>query len=106
VVRFIAEIGSNHNRSRERCLELVDAAAQAGCRAVKLQVFRIEDLFAREALEHHPELAARRAWEFPLELLRPVRERCEEHRIELGATRSSSMSTSSRSPPTSCSGTS
>jgi sialic acid synthase SpsE len=86
VARFIAEIGSNHNRDRERCLELVDAAAAAGCGAVKLQVFRVEDLFAREALAREPALRARRAWEFPLELLDPVRERCEALGVELGAT--------------------
>jgi sialic acid synthase SpsE len=86
VVRFIAEIGSNHNQSRERCLELVDAGAATGCRAVKLQVFRVEDLFAPEALARHPELTTRRAWEFPLELLDAVRERCDARGVELGAT--------------------
>jgi sialic acid synthase SpsE len=86
VARFIAEIGSNHNRERERCLALVDAAAAAGCEAVKLQVFRVRDLFAGEALARHPELSARSAWEFPLELLDPIRERCDEHGMLLGAT--------------------
>jgi sialic acid synthase SpsE len=86
VTRFIAEIGSNHNRERERCLALVDAAAAAGCGAVKLQVFRVQDLFAAEALARNPALAARRAWELPLELLEPVRRRCVEHGLELGAT--------------------
>jgi len=86
VTRFIAEIGSNHNAHRERCLALVDAAAWAGCGAVKLQVFRVEDLFAPQALQAHPELARRRAWELPLELLGPVRERCRRRGVELGAT--------------------
>jgi sialic acid synthase SpsE len=86
MTRFIAEIGSNHNAHRERCLALVDAAAWAGCGAVKLQVFRVEDLFAPRALEAHPELERRRAWEFPLELLEPVRERCRRRDVELGAT--------------------
>jgi N-acetylneuraminate synthase len=86
VARFIAEIGSNHNGEHARCLELVDAAAAAGCGAVKLQVFHVEDLFAGEALARHPHLAARRAWELPLESLPALRERCEEHGIELGAT--------------------
>jgi sialic acid synthase SpsE len=86
MTRFIAEIGSNHNAHGERCLALVDAAAWAGCGAVKLQVFRVEDLFAPSALEAHPELARRRAWEFPLELLGPVRERCRRWGVELGAT--------------------
>jgi sialic acid synthase SpsE len=86
MTRFIAEIGSNHNGDMERCLELVDAAAGAGCGAVKLQVFRVEDLFAPQALSAHPELERRRAWEFPLELLGAVRERCRERGVELGAT--------------------
>jgi sialic acid synthase SpsE len=84
--RFIAEIGSNHNRDRDRCLELVDVAAAAGCRAVKLQVFRVEDLFAPEALACHPQLAARRAWELPLQLLDPIRQRCTQQGLELCAT--------------------
>jgi sialic acid synthase SpsE len=86
VARFIAEIGSNHNRERKRCLALVDAAAAVGCEAVKLQVFRVGDLFAPEALARHPELSTRSAWEFPLELLEPIRERCDEHGMLLGAT--------------------
>lgn len=86
MARFIAELGSNHNRERERCLALVDAAAAAGCGAVKLQVFRVRELFAAEALARNPALAARRAWEFPLELLEPVGERCRERGVELGAT--------------------
>jgi N-acetylneuraminate synthase len=86
VARLIAEIGSNHNRDQDRCLALIDAAAAAGCDAVKLQVFRVDDLFAPEALASHPELGERRAWEFPLDLLPAVRARCYERGIELGAT--------------------
>lgn len=86
MTRFIAELGSNHNRDPDRCLELVDAAAAAGCGAVKLQLFRVSDLFAPEALARHPELSARRAWELPPELLAPIRARCQLRGIELGAT--------------------
>jgi sialic acid synthase SpsE len=86
MTRFIAEIGSNHNADLDRCLQLVDAAAAAGCGAVKLQVFRVEDLFAPEALQAHTELGRRRAWELPLEFLGPVRERCRRRGVELGAT--------------------
>jgi sialic acid synthase SpsE len=84
--RFIAEIGSNHNRDENRCLTLIDQAAAAGCGAVKLQVFRVDDLFAPVALERDPALRARRAWEFPLELLPVVRQRCTERGVQLGAT--------------------
>ncbi|HXA53448.1 MAG TPA: N-acetylneuraminate synthase family protein [Solirubrobacteraceae bacterium] len=86
MTRFIAEIGSNHNGERARCLELVDAAAAAGCSAVKLQVFHVDDLFAAEALARHPHLAARRAWELPLDFLPALRARCDARGIGLGAT--------------------
>jgi sialic acid synthase SpsE len=86
VTRFIAEIGSNHNRDLDRALELLDAAARAGATAAKLQVFRVEDLFAPEVLAEREDLRARRAWELPLELLAPIARRCRELDLELGAT--------------------
>ena len=86
MTRFIAEIGSNHNRDLDRALALINAAARAGARATKLQVFHVEDLFAPEALAEREELRARRAWEFPLELLEPIAGRCRELDVELGAT--------------------
>ena len=86
MARFIAEIGSNHNRDPERAHALIDASAAAGCDAVKLQVFRVDDLFAPEALVRDPALGARRAWEFPLEMLADVRAQCSAADIELGAT--------------------
>lgn len=86
MTRFIAEIGSNHNRALERTLALLDAAAAAGAGAAKLQVFRIEDLFAPEVLASREELRARRAWELPLDLLGPISGHCRELGLELGAT--------------------
>jgi sialic acid synthase SpsE len=84
--RYIAEIGSNHNRDPERAQALIEASASAGCDAVKLQVFRVDDLFAPEALARKPELGERRAWEFPLEMLGEVRAACRAAHVELGAT--------------------
>ena len=84
--RFIAEIGSNHNRDLDRALALIDACADAGADAVKVQLFRIDDLFAPEALAAHAQLRARRAWELPPELLAPLAERCHERGLRFGAT--------------------
>ncbi len=86
MAHFIAEIGSNHNRDLERTRALIKASAAAGCTAVKLQIFRVEDLFAPEALGSDPRLAGRRAWEFPLEMLPEVRACCDEAGVALGAT--------------------
>jgi sialic acid synthase SpsE len=86
VPRFIAELGSNHNRDPERIRALIGGAAAAGCEAVKLQVFRLDDLFAREALASNAQLVERREWEFPQELLPEVRATCDDAGLELGAT--------------------
>jgi sialic acid synthase SpsE len=85
VTRFIAELGSNHNRDLDRALRLLESSAHAGARAAKLQVFRVEDLFAPEVLAAREQLRERSAWELPLELVAPISERCHELGMELGA---------------------
>jgi N-acetylneuraminate synthase len=67
-VRFVAEVSSNHGRDLSRCLRFIDVAADVGCAGVKFQQFRIDRLFAPEALRRDPQLLARRAWELPEEL--------------------------------------
>ncbi len=85
MTRFIAELGSNHNRDLDRALALLERSAHAGAQAAKLQVFRVEDLFAPEVLAARADLRARRTWELPIELLAPIAERCRELGMELGA---------------------
>src|SRR5947207_1152388 len=41
---IIGEAGSNHDRNLKTALQLVDAAAEAGCDAVKFQTFQAEDI--------------------------------------------------------------
>lgn len=62
---FIAEVSSNHSCDAGRAGAFVDTAAAIGCAGVKFQQFRIDELFAPEALAAEPKLAARRAWEMP-----------------------------------------
>lgn len=66
---FIAEISSNHNRDLDRCIEMIFAAKEVGFDAVKFQLFRIEALFAPEALNGNLEKQNRRQWELPEEFI-------------------------------------
>lgn len=45
----IAEIGLNHNQEMGIALELIDAAAEAGCSAAKFQTFRADDVYVAGA---------------------------------------------------------
>ena len=86
MIKFIAEVSSNHARDLERCFRFIDASADAGCTAVKFQLFKIRDLFSPEALRGKPELLKREAWELPLEFLPPLAQRCRERGIEFSCT--------------------
>ena len=65
MINFIAEVSSNHNGDLQRALQLIYAAKCIGASAVKFQLFKIDQLFAPEALRAKPYLNARRAWELP-----------------------------------------
>ena len=56
---FIAEASSNHGRDLDRARAFVDAAADAGCDAVKFQLFKIDRMFAPEILAQSPKHRAR-----------------------------------------------
>lgn len=83
---FIAEASSNHGRELSRALAFVDAAADAGCDAVKFQLFKIDRLFAPEILAKSEKHRARKEWELPLEHLAPIAERCLERGIQFSCT--------------------
>ena len=86
MTEFIAEISSNHNGDLERCLRLIDVAANIGCQGVKLQLFRIDQLFSPEALEHKrvdgQSLWERKDWELPLSFLPIVARKCKERDLK------------------------
>src|SRR6185503_5778982 len=83
---FIAEASSNHGRDLSRALAFVDAAADAGCGAVKFQLFRIDRMFAPEILRLSPKHRKRAEWELPLEHLKPLAEHCSARQIRFSCT--------------------
>jgi N-acetylneuraminate synthase len=72
---FIAEASSNHGRDLSRAKAFVDSAADAGCDAVKFQLFKIDRMFAPEILAQSPKHRARAEWELPLSHLEPLGEK-------------------------------
>lgn len=44
----IAEIGSNHNRSKKTVINLIDACSEAGFDAVKFQIYDAEEAFSKK----------------------------------------------------------
>ena len=83
---FIAEASSNHGRDLGRARAFVDAAADAGCDAVKFQLFKIDRMFAPEILAQSPKHRARAEWELPLSHLAPLAEHCSKRRIQFSCT--------------------
>lgn len=83
---FIAEASSNHGRDLDRARAFVDAAADAGCDAVKFQLFKIDRMFAPEILRLSPKHRARAEWELPLEHLAPLAEHCSARKIQFSCT--------------------
>ncbi len=83
---FIAEASSNHDRDLSRSLAFVDAAADAGCDAVKFQLFKIDRMFAPEILARSEKHRARKQWELPSAHLGPLAERCLRRGIQFSCT--------------------
>src|SRR5277367_4807767 len=83
---FIAEASSNHGRDLARAHAFVDAAADAGCDAVKFQLFKIDRMFAPEILARSAKHRARREWELPLAHLEPLAARCAQRHIQFSCT--------------------
>lgn len=86
MVKFIAEVSSNHHRDINRCFEFIDVASEIGCQAVKFQLFKIEKLFAPEILKKSKEHNKRKNWELPIDFIPRLSEHCKEKNIEFACT--------------------
>lgn len=86
VIKFIAEVSSNHHSDLDRSLAFIDAAALSGCTAVKFQLFKTDLLFAPEILKKSEMHRNRRDWELPLAFLPDLADRCLKRSIEFSCT--------------------
>jgi len=84
-VAFIAEVSSNHSRDLERSFDFIKCAADAGCSAVKFQLFCMDQLFSVGALPDK-EMVRRKNWELPLDFVPKLAQRCLELGIEFSCT--------------------
>ncbi|WP_341327687.1 N-acetylneuraminate synthase family protein [Methylotuvimicrobium sp. KM2] len=86
MVKFIAEVSSNHRCDLERSLAFIDTAAKAGCQAIKFQLFKIDRLFVPEVLANSEKHRKRREWELPVEFLPALAKRCQDKGVEFSCT--------------------
>lgn len=77
-VSFVAKVSSNYHADLERCLRLIDKAAEIGCNAVKFEAFNISKLFSQEILERSPKHRAKAHLELPGEFVPHLANRCHK----------------------------
>lgn len=78
-VKFIAEIGSNHNQDLGRTLALISTAKKSGCWGVKFQMFKAERLYGDKL-----KIETLKSSELPLEFLPEIAQACKEAHLYLG----------------------
>jgi sialic acid synthase SpsE len=86
MLKFIAEVSSNHNKDLARAYDFIDASAKAGCDAVKFQLFRLDKLFAPEILERSQSHRRRQDWELPLSFIPDLAKYCQSVNLEFCCT--------------------
>ena len=86
---IIAEIGINHNGDMSICKELIDAAVNSGCNAVKFQKRDIDQVYTQEFLDSSREspwgvtqLEQKSGLEFNKEQYKEIDQYCKEKNIE------------------------
>lgn len=81
MIKFIAEIGSNHNGEYKRATKLIDEANKAGCWAVKFQLFNADRLYTDELTT--PEIVKR---QLPINWIARLSNYCKTKKIKFGIT--------------------
>lgn len=82
-MKFIADIGSNHNQSLDRCIQLIKKAKECNCYGIKFQLFKANKLYSKENISTIEILKKR---ELPEEFIPEIAKVCKEENIEFGCT--------------------
>ena len=86
MIKFIAEVSSNHNKSLSRSLEFIKTAAEVGCTGIKFQLFKIDQLFSQEILLKSETHRQRKNWELPVEYIPELAEFAHSLGLEFSCT--------------------
>lgn len=84
--KFIAEIGSNHNRSLKRCFKLIDEAKKLGFYAVKFQLFKIDNLFSKDAKVTYKSALKKKKRQLPESFIPKLHNYCKKKKIKFSCT--------------------
>ncbi|MFZ5354294.1 MAG: N-acetylneuraminate synthase [Bacillota bacterium] len=90
-IYIIAEAGVNHNGSLGTAKKLIDAAAEAGCDAVKFQSFCAEKLVTKDAAKARYQTENTGTEESQYEMLKKLELDYEEHKLLMNYCRSKNI---------------
>ncbi len=85
MIKFIAEIGSNHNQDLARCAALIHIAADIGCWGVKFQLFKAEKLYHPNHPDYKEETTTARGRELPEEWIPEIAKSARGRGLRSGA---------------------
>lgn len=83
MIKFVADVGANHNKDLNRTLALIATAKSCGCDAVKFQLFKAERLYAPEFSD---KIEAVRTGELPMAFIPEITTRCRQLGIKFHCT--------------------
>ena len=76
-ILIIAEIGSNHDNNFLKCKKLIEKAAAIGCDAIKMQMFKADELIS----SNHPAYKILKKYELNKSWLKPISKLCKKNGI-------------------------
>ena len=96
-VRFIADIGANHDGNLDRAKMLIELAKESGADIVKFQSFWAGNIVSRYGFEHLEKMAHQAEWEksvyevyqdasMPFEWIPELKAHCDKYDIEFMST--------------------